>query len=853
MKKKIVIILILLSFIPLYFVLNQPQALTIETSYQPNEVGVIMEEAFVSSTRNVLGYQLVKENNFLKLFLNRNTTQFAIVDKRNDYIWYSSVFTTDNSATNTVRNLQKSTFAVRYLETDNTTKYITNYEYSILSKTFEIDLDSIENGFRINYTLKDSVPKGYWLPTKISKERFLEKVRIPFENYDFTPQDDFTYADMLRIINNYYRPMPDDPDTFLISVIQQGLDTTALGRIETQELFYLFYVIGTYGNEIDDDGNIVESYNLDDVAFDNFAYEIQIELSDPEFYIPLEVRLEADHVDARIRFDEVEQKSPYQITSIQFLPYMGAGNETRNGYIVIPEGSGGLIYFNNGKVRQRSYSSFIYDRDTTVIPALLSLTDTGARIPIYGLKHENNALLAIIEEGQSHAMISAEISGKTDRFNKAYSEFTFKESGLYYLTQQGVSIWHPDQYDYSPRIRYYFFSNDQANYSDMAKLYGGYLESKYDLIKQSTLTPEVYLDLIGSFDSDEYFLFFPYKKVQSLTTYEQANQIISVLEEAGLNRLVVNYKGWFNQGIHHELPNRIQLDSSVGNQRQMNAFVANHSQHALYFDVDFMKLYDRPLFYSNRHISRIVGGTVSEFYPYDIATRLPDKTKDPTYYLKLQAISQNIQHFLSDFERLDANGLSLRHFGQMINSDFHRNNALYRYQMIPYYQAILHEMSQNHAIYLDFANDFTLPFVTHLANVPTITSNYLMVDQAIPFYQLAIAGRISYSMPSININQIHPTAYYLLKALESGSNLKFTLSYQDTSLLMRTQYNTFFATEFERLKGDVISLSLSYQSLIGPNNYLISHQILGNQIIQVEYANGLRLELDYVNLTYRIL
>ena len=853
MKKKIILILILLSFIPLYFVFNQPLALAIEKTYTPNDVGVLMEEEFITSTRNVLNYQLVAENNFLKLFLNQNTTQFAVVDKRNDYIWYSSVFTSDNSATNTVRNLQKSTFAVRYLETDNTTKYITNYEYSILSKTFEIDLDSIENGFRINYTLKDSVPKGYWLPTKISKERFLEKVRTPFENYDFTPDDDFTYADMIRVLNNYYRPLEEDPDTYQITVIQQGLDTTSLGRIETQELFYLFYVIGTYGNEIDEEGNFVESYTLDDVGLDNFAYEINIELSDPEFYVPLEVRLEADHIDTRIRFDEIEQKSPYQITSIQMLPYLGAGNENRSGYLVIPEGSGGIIHFNNGKTRQRSYSSYLYDRDTTVIPTMLTLSDTGARIPIYGLKHENNAVLAIIEEGQSHAMITAEVSGKTDRFNKAYSEFTFKESGLYYLTQQGVSIWNPDQYDYSPNIRYYFFSEDQANYTSMATLYGGYLESKYNLLKQAALSPEVYLDIIGSFDALEYFLFFPYKDVQSLTTYEQATQIIQSLETAGLDHLVVNYKGWFNNGLNHELPNHIQLDRSVGTVRQMNTFVGQHPSHALYFDVDFMKLYDRPLFYSNRHISRIVGGTVSEFYPYDIATRLPDKTKDPLYYLKLQSSYQNMQGFLSDFDRLDATGLSLRNMGQMLNSDFHRNNGLYRYQMIPYIQAMLQGISQNQTLLLDFANDYALPFVSHLANVPTITSNYLMVDQAIPFYQLAIAGRISYSMPSININQVYSNDYYLLKALETGSNLKFTVTYQDTSLLMKTEYNQFFATEFEGLKNQMIHLSNTFQTLIGANNYLVSHEIVSPTLIVVEYASGLRLELDYSTLTFRIL
>jgi hypothetical protein len=317
--------------------------------------------------------------------------------------------------------------------------------------------------------------------------------------------------------------------------------------------------------------------------------------------------------------------------------------------------------------------------------------------------------------------------------------------------------------------------------------------------------------------------------------------------------MVVNYIGWFNNGINHEIPNRIRLDHSVGNRRELNTFVNTNNHHELYFDVDFIKLYDKPFLYSNRHISRIVGGTISEMYPFDIASRLPDRTQNPYYLLKIQAINDHAKGFINDFNKLDANGINLRNFGEMINSDFHRNNSVYRYQMIDYYQDILQMIQQNQSIMLSHPNDFTLPFVSHITDLTYSTSNYLMVDQAIPFYQMAIAGKISYSMPAININQIYDLDYYLLKALETGSNPKFTLSYKDTSLLMQTKYNTYFSTEFNLLKDSVVQLFETYNEIIGPSNYIVKHEIINKNLIRVTYYNGLVIEIDYLSMTYTIL
>lgn len=852
MIKKLIFVIILGLLIGLYFIFNQTPKLSVKDLYQSNETETIIDLDFIASSKGVSGYDLISENNFLKLYMNDNNTHFAVVDKRNDYVWNSNFFTSDPQATRTYQNLQKSTFAVRYLETDNTTRLLTNYEYAIQNKQFEIDLDSVENGFRINYTIADRSPKGYWFPTKISKERYMSLIYNPFIAYDFESSAQFTELD--RYLRNAYKPLEDDPNTYILALVTGDKTSSDLVGTDISYLFEILYEIGNYGNKQDELGNFIEEYQLEDVQFDNDMYGYEVDIKDPEFFIPMTVRLTEDSVVAEIITEEIVSKEPYEIVSIQLLPYMGAANETKEGYIVIPEGSGGIINFNNGKTAQRSYLSYIYDRDHTLIPAKLELQDVGANMPIFGLKHETNAMLAIIEGGAEHAMVTAEISRKNDRFNKVIPEFTFKDSGLYYLTQAGISIWNDDNYDYHPTLRYYFTVDEEANYTGLAKLYGDYLDMKYNLSLKQELPMSLYLDILGSYDFEDYFLFFPYKRVEALTTYRNAQEIAETLSSKGVNHLVMNYQGWFNGGLEHEIANNIDLDHSVGSKKDLLRFTSwmEEQGYQLFFDVDFMKLYNKKSTYSNANIARIVGGTMMEYYPYDIASRFPIKTEDPYYLLKTATINNNIIGFMKDYMKLELSGLTLRSLSEELYSDFHRGESLYRYQAKDVMKDIIQGINDQTSVMLTNPNAYNLGFADHVIDLSTDTSHFLVIDYEIPFYQMAIAGKVSYAMHSINIDQIEVDMYYLLKAIETGSNLKFTVSYEDTAQLINTRFNTYFSTEYSLIEQKMLTLYDELYTLIGDDNYLVSHSYVNPSEIKVTYHQGQVITLNYQNLTYTV-
>ena len=850
--KKIIIICLSISFLIIGYILNIPRPINIKDIYQTNQVGQIMNVAFTPSTRGVAGMKSVAENNFLELFINEKTTHFAVVDKRNNALWTSNFTITDTTATRTYRNMQRSTFTISYRDVDNTTRLWTNFDYSINSENFEIDYESIKDGIKINYTLADITPKGYWFPNKISKERYQELILDPFFAYDFDSDPDKNRSEFNYYLRNAYVESLEDPEVLRLGIVTGDNTASDLAGIDVGYLFEFMYEIGLYGNVLDEFGQKTGEYSFDDVNFDNQEHGFIIEIRDPEFKIPLIIQLKDDHIHAEILTDEIIKREPFEIVSIRLLPYFGATRTTDNGYMIIPEGSGGLMYLNNGKTQQRSYTTHFYEPDLNVISNRLTMRDIGAHMPIFGTKKDQTALLGIITEGAEHATLTTEVSGKNDVFNKSFVEFRFKDSGLYYLTQSGIPIWHKQSYTYHPTIRYYILADEEANYSHMARLYGRYLEVLYDLKSLDHVKSSLYLDILGAFDYEDYFLFIPYKTTKSLTTYNQALSIIQSLEKEGIDHMVINYIGWFNKGINHENPKSIELDSVLGSRRSFNTFnqYLKDQGHIGYYDVDFIKNYEATTLFSNRDVSRVVGGTLAEMYPFDIASGLEDKSKDPYYLLKIEAINRNVNAFMNEFNRLPSEGVSLRNFGQLFYSDFHENHSRYRYQIKDDYQDIIHRIALDKHVMIQNTFDFLLPFISHLSDLSIESSRYLMVDASIPFYQIAIAGKISYSMPSINLDQIHDLDYYFLKAIETGSNIKFTITSESSSALISTKYNGYFSTEFQRISNQIIDITKRLQNLPSAQAYLISHEIMDKHLIRVQYSNGITYILNYNNLTY---
>ena len=123
-------------------------------------------------------------------------------------------------------------------------------------------------------------------------------------------------------------------------------------------------------------------------------------------------------------YDQTRELVTYPLTSVALLRFFGAADSTEEGYIFVPDGSGALIYLNNGKTNQTLYSEPVYGRDGALPTGeRLPYEKKTNHLPVFGMKRGNQAFLAVIEEGEALAQIRADIARPASRYNVAYVAF----------------------------------------------------------------------------------------------------------------------------------------------------------------------------------------------------------------------------------------------------------------------------------------------------------------------------------------------------------------------------------------------------------------------------------------------
>ncbi len=93
------------------------------------------------------------------------------------------------------------------------------------------------------------------------------------------------------------------------------------------------------------------------------GFSMMYEFPDRGSKIQMEVRLIDDYIEVVIPTEQLVEASPHHFYAITVLPFFGAGSSEEVGYMLVPDGSGALIHFNNGKQHYDDYRQTIYGSD----------------------------------------------------------------------------------------------------------------------------------------------------------------------------------------------------------------------------------------------------------------------------------------------------------------------------------------------------------------------------------------------------------------------------------------------------------------------------------------------------------
>lgn len=826
-KKRLIIIVVVallviisasaLNIIFRYFKYDEYKKYEVKSKTEKGERFVAVNE----DKPDVEGMVLVSENDNLKLYTNLETTEIAVYNKNDGSITYSNPQDRDtHTGTGINASNLSSTLAVTYYNKAGNVATINNYDMSIKNGQFETE--SIKDGIRYIYTLADEDSIASIVPYYISEDG-LNKVMEKSSDYD------------ARTVKGKYKL---ENGTYVLN------DSAKKSKVGMEKLNKIFEKAG---------------YTEEDYAKDMEGHEEDESLS---ITIPLEYRLTDKGLEATVKAADIEEHGNVYISQIDVLQFFGAASNKAQGYILVPDGSGALINLNSGN-QATAYNQAIYDIDPVAQNYVVIEETECARLPIFGIKADDNAIFARITAGDAIASVNADVAGKLNNYNYAYASFNVREKELLNMfgvqgSKSDIPVVEKSLYKIDLSVSYSFLTKDDASYSGMARTYRKQLIDE-GILKETNQSESVplYLDIIGGVEQKKHIMGIPYEGVCAMTTYDEASEIVDNLYDSDITNLRLNYQGWFNGGIYHDVADKIKLIGSVGSKSDLESLNKKLEDKGgkLFMDVAFQKVsHESKRFTSVLEASKYYSGYVVELGATDPSTvrqtsNLEWYDEMIYYMISPKFLNRYVDKFASKITKYDVSGINLTDLGSVLTADKKRSELINRQQaeniVIGQYEKLA-ETKKN--LMETGGNEYSLKYVSDIIDAPTSYSAYYIIDEQVPFYEMVIHGSISYSGEAFNLMDDDLDDDFVLNCIEYGIAPRFTLSYKDPSKMKYTssadKYSVLYTTWLDKAKEMYGNINEALKDVDG--SAMINHEKLDNGLIKVDYENGKTI---YINKT----
>lgn len=787
------------------------------------------------------GMEIIAQNDILKLYIDKKTTAVAIRDKRTNYVFHTNPEgrEIDPLAGGHAKAVMNSQLSISYYNRVGQLFHLNNYSDSIRFNQFEIK--EIVDGVRVYYRIGQE-ERIFTVPLAISKERMEQRILVNLPD-----------ADRRMILRNYRL-------ISLASINTEAERNEWLGKypsLSEHDLYLLSDNLREFQLEQMEELILASGYTVEDMNEDHRINNVPLRKPKLDvFTIPMEYILDGENLLVRIPTEEIEYHETFPLHSIRVLEFFGAADRDAQGYILVPDGSGSLINLNNNKQHHQPFSVEVYGWDMSIPQTELTEITEQAYLPVFGLRKENRAFFAIIEEGEAMARIRADVAGRTNSYNNVFAEFNTIPTDILNLgIMAGRDVVHVHQdriFEGDIKIRYAFFYDKQASYVGMAHYYQEYLVERFGLER---LEPDrsipFFLEIIGAVNIRRPFLGIPFYRVTALTTYEQSIEIIGSLLNREVENIDVKLSGWFNGGIRHTLPITINHVNAMGGR---TGFLKLHNyleqnEIDFYPDVGLLFVYaDRFFdgFNPRTHASRLISRPIARIEEQNLATLERDEELPFKYVLSPSKLSDVVSSVINHFNREHVNGIALRDAGNYVNSDFKGGQLFDRQQASDIIEQCMKDIANSGlSIMVNGGNANILPYISKIVGMPMESNRFDITDHSIPFFQIVIRGFKEFAGSPINLSG--NMREELLRAIETGSGIYYKWMYSDNAIVKRTDYDHLFSINFKDWLYEAVNNYHLLNDVLGDvqGQRIIDHQIITSGVHKTTFENGMQIVVNY--------
>jgi hypothetical protein len=782
--------------------------------------------------------EIVLENDKLKFVMDSSTTQFLVTVKSTGQTWYSNPQDADKDSIALAADIEnlKSTLLLTYSTINGVDTLYNNYKYSIVAGIYNIE--ATDEYVKVFYSIGEA-EKEYMVPRVIEAKRMEEllsgmsnsdanTVEQYYKKYDISNLSSKDNKDELLV---KYPIMADE----VIYVLRDGV------KDNLKKKFEIYFSDAGYTEQ--EYVQEKERYTFDSAS------------TKPVFNVSMVYSLSDSDLVVDIPMEEIDYKEDYPILTLNVLPFFGAAGTSENGYMLIPEGSGSIIQFNNGKIAQNSYYSKMYGWDMAQGRTSL-VHETRNSFGVYGMAKDDNSFICMLEDGAAYASIEADISGRNNSYNYVNASYRI----LHREQCDVADKYNGEMFVYEQNIpkeniveRYRFI--DSCSYVEMADAYHDYLVKRYgeNFAKNSDTGIPVAVEIIGAVDKVKQIFGVPVSKPLELTTYQEAQKMLETLSTNGIMDMSVKLSGWMNEGIKQTILTDVDLISKLGSKKDFQNLTSYAKEKGINLYLDGVtnyayhnKLSDQFLVFKDT--ATLASKQKVELLDFDPIYYGEQDWMDSYYLLKPEMILKMMKNLADAAVTYDAAGVSFRDIGYQLSADYNKKHPVSRQQAEKGQLEILNTIRDSGILVMtNVGNDYTLGITDFITNMELSGSGYTIIDETVPFYQIAIHGYINYAGEALNLAGDYQEE--LLKSVEYGAGLYFTLMDEDTTKLQNSYYTQYFGANFNAWQDDIISIYQKYKKNLGGtfNQRMIDHEALENGITVTTYEDGTKV---YVNYNY---
>lgn len=573
--------------------------------------------------------------------------------------------------------------------------------------------------------------------------------------------------------------------------------------------------------------------------------DLHCQFKKPSISLVCQIRLENGELAIRIPASSIQEAKKYKLISAEVMPYFGACADGEAGYLMYPDGSGGIKYHASVPPETMSntwYSWDIYGKDLKNLDTLLENQSEGlqsAMLPVYGIKKGDHAFIAYSHVGEEEGAINMYPSGYGLGLNRMSMSFRYRTS--YDISMSNINIngnntaqningmmYNESMIVSDHEVRYSFLPEDAADYSGMATRYreilleSGVLQ-KSELVGKTSVAVNILMAASEQgFWSDT---------IAVTTSPKEAGQIIDYVKGLGFGDTgVYTLKGW-GKGGYGVYPQSAKPDGKIGSLTEM------------------LKKYPNVFLQSELLLAGEENGGFSK--SADVAKQgnqnVITDTAESLYLFNTVNVKERMEELLKANSSVEIVNLSLSSLGQVLYRDENSKNITHRGDVRKVMEQVLASAAEKGAVSVAGTNQYTLPYADMISDLPMVSSEYFITDMDIPFCQMVLHGSVVYTGDYGNLSSDY--SKQLLKWLEYGYMPAFELTACESETLKNTNCSSLYSSQYrsneERLK-KAYGLYEEALSKVA-DAYITRHTVLEPGLVQVDYSNGYTIIINYTN------